>query len=100
MTYRRGSEKVVGLLAVRSVQTVDITDAAGAVIEATRVDWILTEALVIAGAATQPQDGDQIEWTAPSGAKEVYEAMPSGSDSCCAESGAGWRVHTRLVGKS
>ena len=100
VTYRRGSD-TVAITAIKSAVSVDLDGGDRIAVKAERVDWIVEETdLVLAGAQTEPIEGDEIDETA-GGQTETYVAVPVGTTGCfrhCDGTGAAFRIHTKLAG--
>ena len=82
---------------IRSEQTVGVSEAGGATVEAQRVDWIIPRAKFLwQGKLQEPARGDLIKEIV-AGRTLTYEVQPVGTESHYRASGASWRVFTRLV---
>jgi len=99
VTYSRGADSVE-LLATLGTTTYEVTDDAGATVQAKATDFIVSaEALVLGGQVAKPQPGDRIRVT--SGEKVlVFEVMDLGGAGHCRPAdpyGKAWRIHAKQV---
>ena len=99
VTYSRGAESVE-LAATLGSTTYEVTDDAGATVQAKATDFIVSaEALVLAGEAVKPQPGDRIRVTS-SGKVLVYEVLDLGGAGHyrpCDPGGRMLRIHAKQV---
>ena len=93
-----GNERL-SVSATKSEQKVDVSQADGTSIEVTRVDWIVAKTrLAFDGRRQSPPEGMTIEEIdTGTGRLRIYEAQPLGTEAHFRDSGADWRIFTRLV---
>jgi len=99
VTYVRGGESVE-LLATLGSTLYEVTDEAGATVQAKATDFIVSaDELVLGGEPVEPQVGDSIHVAA--GGKvlvfEVLELAGAGHYRPCDPYGAALRIHTKQV---
>lgn len=98
--YRRGTASV-SLRAAPARTVYETHTQEGAVLEASRDDWIVRLAdLVLAGALTEPDRGDQLEVLWPDGIERTYEVMPIADGRQCFSLDPhriSYRIHAREV---
>ncbi len=93
VTYKRQGRSVTFNATMGSTE-VQAQDAGGVIVNQTLTDWLFPASLlVLGGAQTLPQDGDQIIHAGPDNA--VYEVTPIGSEPCWRYTDAN-RLHLRV----
>jgi len=99
VTYSRGAESVE-LAATLGSTTYEVTDDAGATVQAKATDFIVSaDALVLGGETVKPQPGDRID--VPAGDKvlvfEVLDLGGAGHYRPADPFGKAWRIHAKQV---
>ena len=99
VSYVRGAESVE-LAATLGSTTYEVTDDAGATVQAKATDFIISaDALVLGGETVKPEPGDRIN--VPAGEKvlvfEVMDLGGAGHYRLADPYGKAWRIHAKQV---